>query len=218
MDDRSLSDDLSKLISGSAEDVPAPEGESTGEPKNLLAESLKTIAGLSGGSLETAVSDFLNGGGELHEATRAAVGRGKTATSEVESLLIKKFNLSPTVARLVASLLVKLIPALKEDATSSKKKPRRKPKKPAKEKPTTKKKPKKKAAPRTAKEETAAKKKPKKKAVPRTAKEETAAKKKPKKKAPASKPAAKKKPGSKTGKQGTTAKKKKTRTESVELP
>jgi hypothetical protein len=164
MDDRALSDDLSKLITGSAGAASAPEEESAEEGKNLLAESLKTIAGLSGGSLETAVSDFLNGGGELHEATRAAVGGGKTATGELESLLIKQFNLSPTVARLVATLLVKLIPALKDETAPKKKKPRSKPKTPARKKPAAKKKPKKKAAPRTAKEETAAKKKPKKKA------------------------------------------------------
>lgn len=200
MDNRSLSDDLSKNLSGSTEDETAPGADNAGEQKNLLVDSLKTIAGLSGGSLETAVSDFLNGGGELHETTRAAVTRGGgSAVSEVGSMLSKQFNLSPAVAKLVASLLVKLIPSHTADSLTGKAKPKRKPK-------------------TASSKETSSQKKPKKKTTSKTSKKETASKTKSKKKTTTSKPAAKKKTTSKTGKKGAKAKKKSTRSEALDVP
>jgi outer membrane biosynthesis protein TonB len=213
MDNKSLSDDLSQFISGATENKPAPMGENIDERRGFLVDSLKVLAGLSGESLETAVNDFLGGKGELHEATQTALTRGgDSALSDVGSLLTKQFNLSPAIANLVASLLVKLMPSLQEKDTTGKTKPRRKSKTTSSaKKAVSRKKPKKK----TSASKPAAKKKPSSK----TSKKETSAKTKPNKKTSASKPAAKKQAASKTGKKEPTTKKKPkkvTRTETMD--
>jgi hypothetical protein len=155
-----------------------PENEA-----DVLSVSLKALAGASGGALSTAVEEFLGGKGELLEATRSASSKAsKTAKEEVAAFLTKNLKLNPTLAKLVAPILLKLFPVLgktvggkdttEKPAPKPKPKPTTKPKKKKtseKEKPaasTTKKKPKKKPA---AKPKTTAK-KPIKKTAKKTSK------------------------------------------------
>jgi len=162
---------------------------------DVLSASLKALAGASGGALSTAIEDFLSGKGELLEATRSASSKAKkTAREEVAAFLTKNLKLSPTLAKLVAPILLKLFPVLGKTVggKESTEKPASKPK--PKPKPTTK--------PKT---------KPKKKKKT-SEKEKPAAgttKKKPKKK-----PAAKK-PAKKTAKKTTSKKKSSKRSETV---
>jgi hypothetical protein len=162
---------------------------------DVLSAGLKALAGVSGGALSTAVEDFLGGKGELLEATRSASSKAKkTAKEEVAAFLTKNLKLSPTLAKLVAPILLKLFPVLGKTVGGKEttEKPASKPK--PKPKPTTK--------PKT---------KPKKKKT--SEKEKPAAsttKKKPKKK-----PAAKK-PAKKTAKKTTSKKKTSKRSETVE--
>jgi len=163
---------------------------------DVLSASLKALAGASGGALSTAVEDFLGGKGELLEATRSASSKAKkTAKEEVAAFLTKNLKISPTLAKLVAPILLKLFPVLGKTVGGKEttEKPASKPK--PKPKPTTK--------PKT---------KPKKKKKT-SEKEKPAAsttKKKPKKK-----PAAKK-PAKKTAKKTTSKKKTSKRSETVE--
>ena len=178
MDKKSISGLLGQLISKK-------------EPKDAAAgaegaDALKAAAGLAGGGVETAVNEFLNGQGELHETTRAAVTRGGTpagarsagssAASDVAKLLRSKFGLAPAIANLIAPLLVKLLPSIGQ-ATP--------------------------AGAQSAGGKTAAKPKARRKAKPKTAasaKSEASKKAKKKTAAKPKKPAAKKKTPAKAGK------------------
>lgn len=206
METSPLSEETSKVDPEPAETPPVPEGEATRQ-QNIFVDGLKAIAGTSGGPLEDAIREFLSGKGELHETTAAAVTRGSSAVGEVGSVLEKQFDLNPAIAKLVASLLVKLVPSWKE---TKKAKPRRKPKTAASAKKET-------TAKKKAKKKTAAKPAAKKKSTAKTSKKTSAAKAKPKKKASAAKPAAKKKTTAKKAKKTGTKKKKATRSESVDI-
>lgn len=196
MDDKPLSDLISQILPDEVEKAIGLGKDQPGDDNPVLIASLKAAAGQSGSLVETAVNQFLNGEGDLLETTRSAVTRSKTtAKNEVAAFLESKFNLSPAVAKLLATLLVKLFPSIAKltgEASAEKKKPRRK------KKPTT---------TSSAKKETSSKKKPKKK--------KTTSQSKP----AASKPAAKKKKPTATSskKKATTKKKpkKKTRTTSI---
>jgi len=166
VDEKSLGDMLSKIIS---DEVEQKETQPQEVQSSALVEGLKSAAGLAGGDVQGAVEEFLGGKGDLLDTTRAAVERGGTsAKSVVAAFLQEKFKLSPTLAGIIAPLLVRLFPAIgKLTGTSTaadKPKPRRK-KKPtastAKPAASSKKKPKKK--------ETATA-KPKKKKTPGTTK------------------------------------------------
>jgi hypothetical protein len=196
MEEKALSDDISKLMSDTPAMEPPSVEEETAEQQDILAEALKAVAGQSDEKLETALEDFLSGRGVLSEASQTALTRsGSTGLSEVITLLMKQFKLSPAVAKMIASLIVKLQSSASQE-TTAKKKPRRK------SKPKAATSAKKKPAAKKAKKKAAAK--------AQKTKPKTAAKKKPassarKPKKTASKAAAKKKTAAKTGKKKATA-------------
>ena len=186
MDDNLLPDLLSQLFPDVGENKLAPGGDKTAEQNNILAATLKALAGQSSGPVGTAVNEFLTGKGALHETTRSALSRGSgSAVSEVVAFLTTQLKLSPAAAQLIVPLLLKLLPSIgKETGTDSttEKKPRRKtkPKSPSSAKNETgsiKKKPIKKtlARPKTS----AAKPEAKKKLSTRADKKKTASAKKP---------------------------------------
>ena len=117
MDKKSISGLLAQLISKPGKKDSAAEPESAGQGSSPLVDTLKTAAGLAGGGIEPAVNEFLNGQGELHETTRAAVTRGsRSAVSDVAKLLTSRFKLAPAIANLIAPLLVKLLPSIGQSA------------------------------------------------------------------------------------------------------
>jgi hypothetical protein len=183
MEEKSLSDQLSHLMNDTPPVEPALSEESTNEQKNILVENLKTAVGQPDGALEAALDEFMSGKGALHEATRSAMARGgESALAEVIQLLTKQFKLSPAVAKMIASLILKLQPSGGSQTTqeaAAKKKPRRKskPKTAKKETSSTKKAKKKPAAkPKKAVSKTAAKKKATSKTKPRTSAKKTTSK------------------------------------------
>jgi hypothetical protein len=200
MAEKSLSDQLSQLINDTPEIEPAPVEEKADAQPDVLVDSLKAIAGQSDGALETALDEFMSGKGVLHETTRSALTRGgDSALTEVVKLLTSQFKLSPAVAKMIASLILKLqLSGGNETGKEA----------------TTKKKPRRKAKPKTSaakKETSSAKKKAaakaKKAAAKAAAKKKAASKAKPRStKKTASKTAAKKKPAAKAAKKKTTAK------------
>ena len=190
MDEKSLSDQISSLMNDTPDVDSSPVEADTDEQKDILAESLRSATGQTDGALDAALDEFLNGKGILHETTRSALTRGGSGLEEVIKLLTSQFKLSPAVAKVLASLILKMQSSTGQDA-KAKKKPRRKSKPKAaastKKKPSSAKKPKKKT---TAKAKKTASKKP--------AKKKTAAKTKPRStKKTASRKAAKKKPATK---------------------
>jgi hypothetical protein len=218
MDEKTLSDQISHLMNDTPEADPGPSEENTDEKKDILVESLKTAAGQTDGALDAALDEFMEGKGVLHETTRAAITRGSSGLSEVIKLLTSQFKLSPAVAKIIASLILKMQSSVSKETakdSTTKKKPRRKAKpkaaSSAKKKPSSSKKPKKKTA---AKAQKTTSKKP--------AKKKTAAKTKPRSsKKTASTKAAKKKPAAKTSQKKTTTKAKPKmakRSNSVEIP
>jgi hypothetical protein len=207
MDEKSLPDQISQLMNDTPEIKPDSSVEKTDEQKDVLLDSLKSVAGESDGALEAALDDFMNGKGILHETTRSALTRGGTGLSDVITWLVKQFKLSPAVAKILASLILKMQPSGSQDTakeSTTKKKPRRK------TKPKAVSSAKKKKKKTTAKpKKTAARKKAASKTKPRSSKKTT------------TKPAAKKKPAAKTSKKKTTARvkpKKAKRTRAVEIP
>ena len=217
MDEKSLSDQISSLMNDTPEEANPVEAD-VDEQKDILAESLRSAAGQTDGALDAALDEFLSGKGLLHETTRSALTRGGSALEEVIKLLTSQFKLSPAVAKVIASLILKMQTSTGQDA-KAKKKPRRKTKPKtasAKKKPGSAKKPKKKT---TAKAKKNVAKKP--------AKKKTAAKTKPRNtKETVSKKVAKKKPAAKkttakSSKKKTTTKakpKKAKRSNTVEIP
>jgi hypothetical protein len=187
MDEKSLPDLLSNLISGASEETSSQDREDEKNVQNnLLLESLQALAAQSGGPLQAAVGEFLSGKGRLHATARSARSK-KSAVEKVETFLTENLNVSPALAGLIAPLVVNLLPSLggetskprrrrktkpKTESTSSAKKPKKKPAakpkpsastKPAssKPKPKPKKKPSK-SAKKTDKKESKPKAKPKK--------------------------------------------------------
>lgn len=78
-----------------------------------MIESLKALTENFGEAVGKEVSEFLNGKGTLLETTRTAVARGgSSAVTEVAELLTDKFGISPPLARIVATLLVRLFPSI----------------------------------------------------------------------------------------------------------
>lgn len=157
------------------------------DSSSVLTDILKSAAARAGGPLQSAVGEFLGGKGELLESTRSSLTRGKTAAKkEIAAFLVDKFKLAPAVAKVVANLLIKLVPSLGElvgGTTEEKPKPRRKKKKAAakttkKTASKTKKKPKKKISAKKSTPKTAAKKKRKTAAVKKKPKKTTSTKKK----------------------------------------
>ena len=214
MDEKSIPDLLSAMVSGTEVNASAQDENEPDKQNDTLVTSLKAVTGQFDEPLEEAVNEFLRGKGILHETTAAAITRGgDSGLSDVVTLLTSKFKVSPSIAKLIASLLVNLLPA-------TKKKSRKKPKSTAsKEQETskTRKKPKKK----TAASKPAAKKKPTSKPKPGSTQKKAKKKATPKPKKTASKPAGKKKPAAKPSPKETPAKtkpKKATRAESVSFP
>jgi hypothetical protein len=216
MDEKSLSDQISNLMNDTPEMDASPGEENTGEQKDILVDNLKAAVGQSDGALDAALDEFLDGKGVLHEATRSALTRGgDSALTEVIKLLTKQFKLSPAVAKMIASLILKLQSSGSGETakeSTSKKKPRRKTK------------------PKTAQKETSSAKKAKKKITAKakkstsktTAKKKTASKTKPRTstKKTTSKTGKKKaatKPKPKTAKTKKTNTKKPSRTDTVEI-
>ena len=76
MDEKSLSDQISNLMNDTPEMEASPVEENTDEQKDILVESLKAAAGQTDGALETALAEFMDGKGVLHETTRSALTRG----------------------------------------------------------------------------------------------------------------------------------------------
>ena len=124
MSDNSLSDQLSNLFPAQAEQQPISDAQ-----RGLLIDSLKTFAGQAGGDAQGAINQFLTGKGELAEATRAAATGGTSALDGVVDLLASKFKISPTIAKIIVPLLLKLAPSILGQVTGTepaKAKPRRK--------------------------------------------------------------------------------------------
>lgn len=142
---RSPQDLFSQLLPDAIEDVLGMDH--IPDAQTLVVQRLLNLAGTSGGPLEAALREFLNGEGDLHataeaEATRAggiskgAAGgggtagggvtaiSGVTAASTLEALLINQFHLSPPIARVLAGLLVKLLPATKKTTKKARRKPK----------------------------------------------------------------------------------------------
>jgi len=196
MDNRSLSDELSKLFPNEPENKPAPEGENSGDQDSLMIESLKALVGNFDEAVGKEVGEFLNGKGTLLETTRTAVARrGSSAITEVAALLTDKFGLSSPLARVVATLLVRLFPSISKltgEETSPKPKPHRKtkPKTSSSVKPHGSSKPKKRKTSSSTKPATASK--PKKRKTTSSAKQTASSKAKKRKPTSSKKPAASK--------------------------
>lgn len=125
MEDKGLTDILSNLIPHPKEENLNIQDVQTEEQDNAIAEGLETLAGRSGGELKTAIDEFLKGKGELLESTRSALAIDKkSAEKSIIDLLIARFNLSPTLAAVIAPMLLKLIPGAekKKRRTSTKRK------------------------------------------------------------------------------------------------
>jgi len=188
MEDNSLNDLVSQLIPDEFEKALGVDDEETGEQNQVYVESLRAAAAKSGGPVKAAVNEFLNGEGDLFEATRAATTHSEaSAESEVATFLTTKLKLSPFAAKLIAMLAVKLFPSIGKltgSGTTAKKKTRRKKKaktsSSAKTTASSKKKPKKKTTTQLKKKtsKSAAKKKP----SSTSSKKDSAARKKTKKK------------------------------------
>jgi hypothetical protein len=212
IDEKTLSDQISHLMNDTPENEPGPGDENTDAKKDILVESLKTEAGQT----DAALDEFMEGRGVLHETTRAAITRGGSGLNEVIQLLTSQFKLSPAVAKIIASLILKMQSSVSKETakdSTTKKKPRRKPKtaSSAKKKPISSKKPKKKTA---AKAKKTTSKKPAKKKVVAKAKPRSTKK-------TASQKAAKKKPAAKTSQKKATTQakpKKAKRSNTVEIP
>ena len=137
------------------------EEKTNNEPQNALEDSLRALSRGQGGLLESALADFLNGEGTLTEATRAASAEGGKEIAALVKFLVDQFNISPTVATIIATLLIKIAPSIGKTAPKKRRTPSKK--KPAAKKSTAKKtKPKKKPATKktTEPKKPAAKKKP----------------------------------------------------------
>ncbi len=166
------------------------------EQQIALINSLRALSGGRGAPLEAALAQFLNGEGALAEVTRAATTEGGKEIAVLVKFLVDQFNIPPSMATIIATLLIRLAPTLFEETPKKrKKKPATKPKK----KPAAKKKP---ATEKPAPKKTTAKKKPtaKKPAAPK----KPAAKKKPPSTAQKRKPASKKTPATPLGASGDT--------------
>jgi hypothetical protein len=126
MDDKSIPGLISQLLPDAGENDPEREQGLSDPQTGILLGSLKALAGQSGGAAAEEISEFLGGKGALHETTRAAMARGSaSAQDELSALLINKFKLSPTIASVIAGLLVRLLPSIGKEAPA-RKKPRRK--------------------------------------------------------------------------------------------
>jgi hypothetical protein len=112
MDEKSLTDLFSQFFSDEKDKNLTQEGKSVDQKDAGLVTVLKILAGQSGGTAGDELNQFLGGQGALMEATRSAVTRGTSAASEVKAFLIEKLNLSPSVAGVVAPLLIKLFPSV----------------------------------------------------------------------------------------------------------
>lgn len=198
MEEKALPEILSQMISDSKENKQNLDDDNSDEQDNILVEGLKALAGRSGGTLKTAVDDFLKGEGELHESTRTALAIDKeTAKDKIIDLLTTRFNLSPTLAGIIAPMLLKLLPFSEKKKRKTTRKPKKKTTSSKRKTSTTKKK-----KTSTTKKKTSTAKKPKKKTTTSAKKKtSTTKKKKPaasstKKKTSTSKKPKKKKPAS----------------------
>ena len=80
MDDNSIPEQSDEINPQEPTQAPAPIAIDSENEADVLSASLKALAGASGGALSTAVEDFLDGKGELLEATRTASSKAsKTA-------------------------------------------------------------------------------------------------------------------------------------------
>lgn len=228
MDEKSLSDLFSKLVPDELEARLAGRTVDSDERDGLLIEALRSLAGQSESSMATALNEFLNGKGVLLERTRSAVTRGgKTATNEVADFLKEHFNLSASVAKTIATLLVRLFPSismLTGEESISKPKPRRrtKPKTASSAKPASASKPRKRktatsarpaASRKSTKRKTSTNAKPASSSQPK--KRKTASNKKP---ASASKPSKQKTSTGTKSSSSSKAKNRGTATRSIEIP
>jgi len=128
MDERSLSDLLSQVIQNAAAKETAQNEAVPEAQEDMLMESVRTLSGTGNEGLEKAINEFMSGKGDLLETTQGALTRGSSATNEVADFLEKKFQLSPTIAGLIAALLLKMAPSLGKilGDKPAKKKPRKK--------------------------------------------------------------------------------------------
>lgn len=126
MDERSLQGLISSLIPDEIEGFLTQSGE---QPSRSV-ELLKTAAGQVGGEADVEINNFLNGRGALLETTRAAATRsGVSASNTVAEFLTGQLHFSPALARIVAPLLVNLLPGIGKlpgSGAAAKPKPKRK--------------------------------------------------------------------------------------------
>lgn len=125
MEDKGLTDILSNLIPDPNEGNQTVQENQKPEQDNTLADGLETLAGRSGGELKTAIDEFLKGKGDLFESARNALAIDtKSAEKTIVEFLTEKFDLSPTLAAVIAPMLLKLIPGAekKKKKTSTKRK------------------------------------------------------------------------------------------------
>jgi hypothetical protein len=130
MEEKSLTDVIGQLAEAAGIAEPAPPAKPASGKTSLQADTLRVLAGLTGGEAGGAIFEFLNGRGTLLESTAAALTRGKkTAVNELAELLTRQFKMSPAAASVVAALLIKLFPSIGKltgAAPAPKKKARRK--------------------------------------------------------------------------------------------
>jgi hypothetical protein len=113
MDERSLQGLLSNLIPDEIESLLNQSGQQSGEQQSRAVDLLKTAAGQAGGEAGDEIHAFLNGSGRLFETTRVAAAHGGASVSTtVSEFLTKQLNLSPALARIIAPLVVNLLPGV----------------------------------------------------------------------------------------------------------
>ncbi len=112
MEEKSLPDVIAQLAQAVTSE-PAPTRKPLTKKSSLQADTLRVLAGLSGGEADSEISEFLNGRGSLLETTRLALTHGKkTAVTELADFLTRQFKMSPAAAGVVAALLIKLFPSI----------------------------------------------------------------------------------------------------------
>jgi hypothetical protein len=130
MDEKSLHGLISNLFPDGIEGLLTQGDQPEGEQHNRAVELLKTAAGQAGGPAGEEINNFLNGSGPLFDTTRAAAAHGSvSASTTIAGFLEKQLNLSPALARILAPLLVNLLPGIGKQSGSTaaaKPKPHRK--------------------------------------------------------------------------------------------
>jgi hypothetical protein len=122
MDEKNIPGLLSSLVSGAADEKGQQSKDEAVQQDSLLIQSLRALAGQSSDAAAAEVDEFLSGKGALHETTRAAMVRGKSAAvDDLSKVLVDQLKLSPTIASVIAGLLVQVIPSIGKESPTKKK-------------------------------------------------------------------------------------------------